>query len=329
MNNETFEKAFVEINRRRNNAYAENERRIAEINEKIPEIRLVNNTIFNTGRELISMFADKKNRNAEQKIQQLRQYNTDAQTMARQKLVQYGYPPDYLDIHYTCPVCKDTGYNNSVYCECLKKLCGQLAAESLNEKAQLNLSSFDTFSLSYYKGEEYTTMAKIFSYAQEYAYKFNTNSPNILMFGNTGLGKTHLSLAIANDVLKKGYTVIYDSVINILRNIEKEHFSYEHSSDVIDSIMNTELLILDDLGTEYQTQFYNSTIYNIINTRINKSMPTIISTNLDYIGLKARYEPRVASRLLTAYTALEFKGKDIRLLMKREKKDKENPLKKL
>ena len=88
MNNEILERAFAEISRRRNNAFAENERRISEINEKIPEIRLVNDTIFNTGRELISMFADKNNRNAEQKIQQLRKYNTDAQTMARQKLVQ-------------------------------------------------------------------------------------------------------------------------------------------------------------------------------------------------------------------------------------------------
>ena len=187
LNNEILERAFAEISRRRNNAFAENERRISEINEKIPEIRLVNDTIFNTGRELISMFADKNNRNAEQKIQQLRKYNTDAQTMARQKLVQYGYPPDYLDIHYTCPVCKDTGYNNSVYCECFKRLCASISAERINQNTQLKLSSFDTFDLSYYKGEEYTIMAKIFSYAQDYAYKFTINSPNILMLGGTGL----------------------------------------------------------------------------------------------------------------------------------------------
>ncbi|MBR6384506.1 MAG: ATP-binding protein [Ruminococcus sp.] len=324
MNNEILERAFAEISRRRNNAFAENERRISEINEKIPEIRLVNDTIFNTGRELISMFADKNNRNAEQKIQQLRKYNTDAQTMARQKLVQYGYPPDYLDIHYTCPVCKDTGYNNSVYCECFKRLCASISAERINQNTQLKLSSFDTFDLSYYKGEEYTIMAKIFSYAQDYAYKFTINSPNILMLGGTGLGKTHLSLAIANEVIEKGYNVIYDSAINILQIIEREHFSHEHSLEMINNVLGTDLLILDDLGTEYRTQFYTSTIYNIVNTRLNRSLPTIMSTNLDSRGIGDKYDDRVASRIITNYTVLRFVGEDVRFLLKR-KKSKDTP----
>ena len=319
MDNEIFEKAMAVINKRRNMAFAENERRIEEINKKIPEIREVNETIFNSGRELIRVFSQNKGQDAVSMANQLRQHNLGAQSMSRKMLVRYGYPPDYLDIHYTCPKCNDTGYNNSEYCECLRKLFGQFAAERINKNTHLNLCSFDTFNMSYYQGEAYAMMIKIYNYTQNYAYNFSTNSPSIFMFGGTGLGKTHLSLSIANEVIKKGNTVIYDSVINILQNIEKEHFSYEHSDEMINNMLNTELLILDDLGTEYRTQFYTSTIYNIINTRLNRRLPTIISTNLDYYGIRERYDDRVASRIITNYTVLQFAGEDVRYIMKQQR----------
>ena len=156
-------------------------------------------------------------------------------------------------------------------------------------------------------------MKRILEFTRNYAENFTPSSGSILMFGGTGLGKTHLSLAIANKVLEKGYSVVYDSIINILRTIEKEHFSRDHSSEMTDLILSSELLIIDDLGTEYETQFYNSTVYNIINSRINSSRPTIINTNLDYAGINKRYEARVVSRLTTIYSCLEFKGEDIRM----------------
>ena len=324
MDSEIFEKAMAVINKRRNTAFAENERRIEEINKKIPEIREVNDTIFNSGKELIRMFSENKTQDAAIRAQQLKKYNMGAQAMSRQMLVQHGYPADYLDVHYTCQKCKDTGYNNSEYCECLRKLFGQFAAERINAHTHLNLSSFDTFSLSYYKDEAYGMMVKILNYTQDYAYNFTTGSPNVFLFGDTGLGKTHLSLAIANEVIKKGYTVIYDSAVNILQTIQKEQYSYEHSADMIKSVNDVDLLILDDLGTEYQTQFFTSTVYNIINPRLNRSLPTIISTNLDYYDLSERYNDRVASRIITNYTILQFAGEDIRF-MKKQQQQKDKP----
>ena len=236
--------------------------------------------------------------------------------MSKKLLEQNGYPADYLDVHYSCPFCRDTGYFDGRFCECFKKLCGKLSTDELNKNAKLALSSFDTFSLSYYKGDDYFTMNNILEFTRQYAETFTPDSGSIFMFGPTGLGKTHLSLAAANRILEKGYSVIYDSVINILRKIEKEHFSREHNSDMIDLVIETDLLILDDLGTEYETAFYNATIYNIINTRLNSGKPTIISTNLDFGGIKQRYDERVVSRIVAAYTCLEFKGDDIRLQIK-------------
>ena len=310
---EIFEKAQAILTNRRMKAVSENEMRISEINSKIPQIREINDVLFNTGKELISIISQGKGQDVSEKIEQLKHYNLGAQAMSRKILSEHGYPEDYLDIHYTCPKCCDTGYNGGKFCDCLKTLCGKIAADELNKNSQLELSSFDSFSLTYYSGEYYTAMKNILEFVKHYAETFSSSSRSILMFGQTGLGKTHLSLAIANTALKKGYSVIYDSAINILRSIEKEHFSHEHSSEMIDLVMGTDLLILDDLGTEYETPFYNATIYNIINTRLNRNKPSIISTNLDLPGIGRRYDKRVMSRFVSTYSCLEFKGEDVRL----------------
>lgn len=313
MDSEIFDKAQAILTNRRKKAESENESRIDEVNRKIPQIREINEVLFNTGKELISIISKGKGQDISGKIEQLRQYNLGAQAMSRKILAENGYPEDYLDMHYTCPVCCDRGYNGSRYCDCFRALCGKLAADELNKSAQLKLSDFDSFDLTYYSGENYMQMKNILEFTRQYADTFTTQSKSILMFGETGLGKTHLSLAIANVVLKKGYGVIYDSAINILRNIEKEHFSYEHSSDMIDLVMDTDLLILDDIGTEYDSSFYRATVYNIINTRLNRGKPSIISTNLNFEGINSRYDQRVMSRIVSMYTCLEFKGKDVRL----------------
>ncbi len=317
MNNDIFDKAQAIMTTRRRNAISENDRRIAEINKKLPQIKEINDVLFSTGKELINIISNGKKEDIQQKIEKLKSDNIQAQAMARSILASNGYPEDYLDVHYSCTVCHDTGYCGSSFCNCFKKLCGKLSADELNKSAQLKLSNFDSFSLSYYKGDDYFTMQRILEFTEQYAETFTPQADSILMFGDTGLGKTHLSLAIANKVLEKGYSVIYDSAINILRNIEKEHFSRDHSSEMIDLVMNTDLLILDDLGTEYETAFYNATIYNIINTRLNSNHPTIISTNLNFDGIKKRYENRVVSRIISIYKCLAFKGKDVRVQMRK------------
>lgn len=320
MKSEIFEKAQIIIQNRRRNAVVENERRIDEINNRIPQIKAINGVIFNTGQEVVrAVFAEKNRNTQQQKIEKLKRDNLEAQAMSRRLLVENGYPADYLDIHYTCTKCNDTGYFQNNMCKCFKQLCGKLEADEINKHSQLELSSFDTFSLAYYSGDDYFNMKRFFEYLKQYAENFTPHSNSLLIFGKTGLGKTHLSLAVANKVLEKGYSVIYDSAINILKEMEKEHFSREHISEMTDLVMETDLLILDDLGTEHTTPFYSSTIYNIINTRLNRKKTTIISTNLDYEGISKRYEPRVASRLTTMYANMNFVGSDVRLQKKNEK----------
>ena len=304
MKNEIYEKARTILSERRTRAISENDMRIQEINQKIPEIREVNNTIFNSGKELIRTVISGDKNDIQARIEKIRQTNLGAQELCRKLLTANGYPSDYLDIQFTCKKCNDTGSDGTQTCDCMKQLCGRLMAESLNKDAQLTLSSFDTFRLSYYSGEDYETMSRILNFVKTYAAEFSPASGSILMLGKTGLGKTHLSLAIANEVLKKGYSVLYDSTINILNKIQKENFSYDKETETLDAVIDSELLILDDLGTEYENRMFSSTIYNIINTRLNRSKPTIISTNMDFKQIASRYDERVVSRLTSMYTCL-------------------------
>ena len=317
MDQSVYEQATAEMSQRRQRACAENDRRIREINRDLPQIREINDTLYRTGRELIGLIAGAGGKDISQEIEKIRRCNLDAQAMSRSLLRENGYPEDYLDVQYTCKECSDTGSVDGKVCQCFRRLCGRIAADKLNKKTCLTLCSFDTFDLSFYDGEFYQQMKHTYEYCLSYAENFTEGADSILMTGRTGLGKTHLSLSIANKVLDKGYSVIYDSAVNLLGSIEEQHFSRDHSSETLDLVLDCDLLILDDLGTEYESQFYNSTIYNIVNTRLGRRKPTIISTNMGLDAIRRRYDERMVSRLMTMYTVMNFLGEDIRLQKKR------------
>lgn len=324
-NKEILNKAIDIINQRRNRAKAVNDLHFDEVNSKIPEMGEINRQLAKTGLEILNAVESREK--VAEKIQSLREKNLQAQQMVRGLLKANGYPEDYLQIRYTCEKCCDTGFYNGERCECLKNLAAHLSAQTLNSSSQIELSSFNTFQLDYCRGttpeetiENREIMSKIFGYCRAYAENFTTSSNNVLMVGRTGLGKTHLSLSIASEVLKRGYNVLYDSTLNYLRKIEREHFGRESGEvDTLEMLLSADLLILDDLGTEFDTPFYTSTIYNIINTRMTKGLPTIISTNLTHEGIQKKYEDRIVSRLFAAYDCLAFVGVDVRLI-KRQKK---------
>lgn len=221
MNERYLQQALSAISVRRNNAQTTQQQHLAEIAQTVPEIMEINQQLFHTSQDLIQIIRSGKD--VAERTQRLAQQNQQGQAMIRKLLVQHGYPQNYLDIVYQCPDCNDTGYANGTFCHCLLKLAGKLATQELNKTAQVQLCRFDTFSLDYYRGKTtehgsdcYTAMQKILAYCQNYAQYFHKSSPSILMFGKTGLGKTHLSLSIASVALERGYSVLYDSVINFL-----------------------------------------------------------------------------------------------------------------
>lgn len=324
MNQAHFERAIQMVSQRRQRAIQENQDRLEEVSQRIPEVRELNRQLSKTCLQLLQLLTE--GQDISSRLHDMQNQNLEAQSLVRQNLQKYGYPADYLEIHYTCEKCHDTGYLGGHFCTCLEDLCAKIAAEELNQSVRFSEQNFLNFSLDYYKNLKtengkscYRAMEAVFLFTKEYAKNFTTASPSLLLFGKTGLGKTHLSLSIAHEVLQKGYSVLYDSAVNFLRQVEKEHFGRgDYDGDTLDSLLGCDLLILDDLGTEFRSSFYQSVIYNIINTRQNRKKPTIISTNLDDNEISRIYDERVTSRMYATYIVLRFVGTDVRLLQKQE-----------
>lgn len=314
-----FDKALREIKQRKLKAEFLAEQHTEEINQKIPEISEINRQLAGTSIELSRLILNHSG-NFEQNLEKIRSCNLQGQEMIAQLLRANGYPADYMEPHYSCPMCSDSGYINGRRCDCFNALLGKYSIESLNQNSQMKLYSFDSFSLDHYpieyNGQKCReTMTQIYNYCRNYAQSFSLNSKSIFMLGLTGVGKTHLSLSIAKEVIEKGFNVAYDSIVNYLRVIEKEHFG-KADTDTLQLLLDADLLILDDLGAEFESGFYVSVIYNIINTRLNYGKPTIISSNLTPAELQKRYDDRIVSRLLAMYDYLKFTGNDIRQIKK-------------
>lgn len=283
------------------------------------------NTSINVARAVL------KGANTANELKILKENNLKIRDRLENVLKKFNLPKDYLKIKYTCEKCNDTGFISGTLCECIKKIMKKEVYDELNKLSPLKLSTFKTFSLSYYsnspihEGEQSPReiMTFIYEFCIKYAREFNKNSQNLIMRGGTGLGKTHLSLAIANTVIENGFGVIYISAPNMVSKLEKEKFgSSETLTGSEEYFINCDLLIIDDLGTEFSTQFSNSTIYNIVNSRILMSKPTIISTNLSIKELEKNYTERMVSRIIGENVRLEFIGEDIR--QKKRLKNLEN-----
>ncbi len=229
-------------------------------------------------------------------------------------LASCGLTPQDVAPRYACPDCKDTGFVDGRMCRCLKQLRKNLAYRQLSGKLPLAESTFESFSLDYYREdpEALRQMTEILRACQTYAQRFRGDSPSLLFKGGTGLGKTHLSLAIANEALEKGFGVVYGSAQSFAMALEKERFRQE-GEGAGDQMKSCDLLILDDLGTEFPSAYVNAALYDVVNSRMLAGCPTIISTNLTLKELEGRYSPRFASRIAGSYGKLEFRGRDVRI----------------
>lgn len=316
-----IERAKELLESRRAEAQAENSRRLREFEEKNPEYTALKQEMIDSVREVVSAVGTDKESMQKVLISQ-RERNLSAQNGIKRLLKKSGLPEDYLETKYTCEKCKDTGIdNNANVCSCFTEALRQAAFEEAGKKSPLKFSSFDDFRLDYYSDEKNAGFgcsskeraSEIFSLCKAYAGDFDLHSPNLLMIGETGLGKTHLSLAIAGEAIKKGYKVLYNSAQNIFNELQKEYFGRSEARGQFEAlVLESDLLILDDLGAEFSTQFTDAALYNIINTRINTSLPTIISTNLPLGDLEERYSRRISSRLIGEYLLLRFFGNDVR-----------------
>ena len=238
-------------------------------------------------------------------------------------LASSGRPADALEPHFTCKKCQDTGTFEGHTCICVHKLMQKLRREEIESLSSLSISSFDTMELRYYPntmddklGEPVRSyMGSLLAELRAYAEEFDRSSESLMLFGNAGLGKTHAALAIAGIVLEKDFDVIYVSSPDFFSKLEALHFGADPGGEeetLLQTAAGADLLILDDLGTEFNSSFFLSTLYSLLNNRLGAHLPTIVTTNItDGALLEKLYTEKISSRL-SAFVPCLFVGQDIR-----------------
>ncbi len=221
-------------------------------------------------------------------------------------------------IQYDCTTCNDTGYVDGKICNCIKNMAIEYNLEEFSKNCPVMECRFENFYLDYYSNvvtngtSPLKRMTAIFKFSKEYVINFSKNNgQNVLFCGNTGVGKTHISMAICYELIKRGFDVAYDTSFNLFAKIENEHFKIR-TNDYYEELISSDLLVIDDLGSEYVTPYIQSVLYNIINSRILSKKSTIINTNLSMKEIEDKYTPRVSSRLVGEYISKKFLGDDIR-----------------
>lgn len=301
------------LSERQQSAILDAEKRRADFIEKCPELAVIEANMSELSLEAVKAMST--DRNPKEIIDSLREKSLGFQKAKKDLLASFGFGEDYLNVKYHCSKCKDTGYVHGIVCECYTKLLNKLSYEELANSSSLKLSDFESFSLDRYTDSaDREQMAATLSLCKQYCSEFSTLSPSLFFHGRTGLGKTHLSLAIAGEVIKQGYNVVYGSAHNFFNALEREHFGRSELPDgtTEEKLINCDLLILDDLGSEFITQFSVPQLYNIIDSRLSKELPTIINSNLSFKEIESKYSERIASRIYGEYVKVEFVGKDNR-----------------
>ena len=313
--NELYQEALRTVAARRQMARARAEDARAEAEAAIPALRHAEEEVRVRGiRCALAGAAGKDRTEAAAAL-------ADAKQKLTALLAASGRPADALEPKFSCKLCQDTGTVNGRTCSCVHKVMQQLRRQEIEQLSSLSISSFDTMELRYYPnradekvgGSIRPYMADMLADLRSYAEEFDHHSESLMLFGNAGLGKTHAALAIAGLVLEQGHDVIYVSSPDFFGKIEASRFDPSGDADTLLRTASTaDLLILDDLGTEFVTPYFITVFYSLLNNRLGAGLPTIITTNItDGALLEKRYTEKISSRL-SAFIPFRFLGEDIR-----------------
>lgn len=290
---------------------------------KIPRLEDIDYEIKSLGLKLykIALSGD----DVKPQIDELRSQQKKLLATKKAILIENGYPEDELSERYSCSICRDTGSRDSKPCVCYRKKLIEKAYEQSNLSSLLTHQSFDTFDLSLYSDEideDYgmspkAYMGRILELCREFVKNFDTESTNLLFWGDPGLGKTFLSTCIAKELISTNHSVIYETAYKTFSMLEELKFKKSDNEDKlkfkVDKLYSCDLLILDDLGSEFSTQYTTASLFDIINSRLISGKKTVINTNLSITELTKKYGERVVSRLYGHYKVLNFIGSDIRI----------------
>ncbi len=237
-----------------------------------------------------------------------------------QLLTQNGFPPDYLEMTWDCPDCRDTGYIGHEKCRCLRRRETAVLYDQSNLEMLAADADFSNLSESYYTGEDLERFRHARRTCERFVDEFDRVFRNLYLYGTVGTGKTMLSVCAARALIEKGKSVLYFSAASLFDRLADCTFgsgTRDALRDFTGDLYNCDLLIIDDLGTEFTNAFVASQLFSCISERELNRHPTIISTNLSLKEMQARYSDRVFSRITSTYEICKLTGKDIRLQRRR------------
>jgi DNA replication protein DnaC len=326
VNENIIKQILVQFQEKRDRAQRGKESRIRELYTRVPEIKMLDDEIRQTG-ILLSKAIIQDPEHAEEKLCEIKSTMKELRQQRAILLTDNNIPKDYTDPHFECSKCKDTGFSaNGEKCSCLKQAIISHAYEMSNIAYQLKSENFSTFNVNLFPNEPFKeetltprqNMMQIMTLVEDFIQNFDKkNGDNLLFYGDTGLGKTFMCNCIAKDLMDKGHVVLYQTSFKMLEVLKEYKFSDYRSRSAslalqYKLIFESDLLIIDDLGTEMPNSFTVSELFNIINSRMISGKKVLISTNLSPSGLSKTYTSRIFSRILKNFKKLNFYGEDLR-----------------
>lgn len=295
------------------------EARREEVYQKLPRILKINQEIASTSVQAVRFRLAGSEADSMACQEHLQNLIKERNTL----LADNGYAQDYLQMHYDCPDCQDTGYIDGEKCHCFKKAAVDLLYTQSNMYEILQKENFTHFSFDYYsdtiRNEATGLTARETAHdavrqARHFIDTFGREFRNLFFYGNTGVGKTFLTNCIARELIDRANCVLYFSAFDLFDSLAKNTFQKEHRDpDFQDDLLTCDLLIIDDLGTELTNSFVTSALFQCINERIMGRKATIISTNLSLDQFNELYSERIFSRITSHYTMIKLIGTDIRI----------------
>ena len=324
LNNSQYNQVMREYEEQQLENRYEQQHRVMEVYERVPQIRALDEEIRTQGAKSARM-ALKGDENAGERF---RENLADLREQKQVLLAAAGYPPDYMDMQYRCPACKDTGYEGGKRCRCFEQARTRILYAQSNIQQVLERENFQTLSYKWYDGEqklerlgmtELDYMKILVGKCKEFAAGFPQNGRNLLFTGSTGVGKTFLTNCIAKELIDRYLSVIYLTSQDLFELLSRYKFGRDFQEDTEEAfrhVLECEMLIIDDLGTEVNNTFVSSQLFYCINERILRQKGTIISTNLSVGALQDMYSDRVTSRIMSHYAVIPLYGGDIRMKKK-------------
>ena len=317
LTNIQFDALMREYEQTRRRHRDEQEAHLAEIYDKIPAFRSADRSVPDavlvaSGAIALGTAPD---------VTAVRETLTRLSSEKKRLLRENGYDEDYTELQFDCPDCRDTGFCGTERCHCLNRKIRHILYEQSRLSALIEENNFDMMNEAYHTGDDRRRFKSAVDTCHRLVHVVTKESgyDNLLFFGPVGSGKTFLSVATAKELLDAGCSVLYFSAVSLFERLSETAFSPEYRSaheTLRRDLSESDVLVIDDLGTELTNAFVSSRLFDLINERHLMRHATIISTNLDFKELRDRYSDRVFSRLASNYTVCELTGSDIRLARK-------------